>query len=141
MKKFASGLLALTLVLGISTSAFAAVYQEYEPNNSWADANSFYPAHGNQLNGKLDRDNGDSQDRFTFTATQNQKIRFQLTYSKAGGQQFFLKFKNGASTTATKDYVDIDVVAGKEYAFEVYGETFNYDYKKFDYSFYSYILN
>ena len=143
MKKLASGLLALTLVLGISTSAFAAVYPDNEPNNSYKTANPFYPAHGNQINGTLgSKINGvtDSQDYFTFTATANQKLRFQLAYSKAGGQDFRLEFLNGDATTPTKDYIDVDVVAGKTYYFSVAVFTYNYDYNNGNYSVYSYVL-
>ncbi|MGZ0051434.1 hypothetical protein [Brevibacillus gelatini] len=143
MKKLASSLVALILALGFSTSAFAAVYQEYEPNDKWEDANSFYAAHGNQINGKADYYNSDRQDRFTFVATQNQKIRLQLAYSKAGGQVFTLKVRAGGktyTTTPTKDYVDFDIEAGKEYRFEVYGEVFNLDYNNFNYSVYCYVL-
>ncbi|WP_432775674.1 hypothetical protein AAFJ72_21495 [Brevibacillus gelatini] len=139
MKKLASGLVALTLALSFSTSAFAAVYQEYEPNNNWKSANSFYAAHGNQINGKLDRDNNDSQDKFTFIATKTQKIRLQLTYSKAGGQLFTLDC-NGETTTKTKDYIDIDVEAGKQYWFEVYREVSSSENKNYNYSVYCYEL-
>lgn len=138
MKKFASGLIALTLVLGISTSAFAAVYPDNEPNNSKATANPFYPAHGNQINGSL-HPVTDGHDYFAFTAAETKKVRFQLAYSKAGRQEFQLVFVNNGTTTPTKDYIDVNLEAGKNYWFRVEAISFNLDSPtNYNYSLYSY---
>lgn len=143
MKKFATtGLLALTLVLSTSASAFAAVYPDNEPNNRRDDANIFHVADGNQINGKLDRHNGDSQDYFKFTPTVNQKVRFQIAYSKANGQEFTLVLNGNYtySTTRTKDYFDVDLVAGREYNIRVEGQSYDFDNNNFNYSVYTYVL-
>ncbi|AWX58406.1 hypothetical protein AB432_026680 [Brevibacillus brevis] len=140
MKKFATtGLLALTLVLSTSASAFAAVYHDNEPNNNRDSANIFHVADGNQINGKLDRNNGDQQDYYKFTPTVDQKVRFQLAYSKAPKQEFKLILGSN-ETTLTKDYFDVNLVAGREYIFKVEGHSYNYDYNNFNYSVYTYVL-
>ncbi|RAT98456.1 hypothetical protein [Brevibacillus sp. Leaf182] len=140
MKKFATtGLLALTLVLSTSASAFAAVYPDNEPNNRRDDANIFHVADGNQINGKLDRDNGDQQDYFKFTPTVDQKVRFQIAYSKANKQEFKLILGSN-ETTLTKDYFDVNLVAGREYTFKVEGHSYDLDNNNFNYSVYTYVL-
>lgn len=143
MKKFATtGLLALTLVLSTSASAFAAVYPDNEPNNTRDTANVFHVADGNQINGKLDRNNGDQQDYFKFTPAVNQKVRFQIAYSKANSQEFTLVLNSNYSyaTTRTKDYFDVDLVAGKEYNIRVEGVSYDLDNNNFNYSVYTYVL-
>lgn len=148
MKKITSSLIALTLVLGASASAFAsgvstmAIYNEYEPNNSRSEANSFFVAHGNQITGSLgSKTNGtiDHQDIFTFTATANQKVRFQI--AKSSAQDFRLTIDGTTlETTPSKNYVDIDLVAGKQYYFRVEAYAVNYDNPDLTYSVYTYVL-
>ncbi|WP_409175900.1 hypothetical protein [Brevibacillus fortis] len=142
MKKFATtGLLALTLVLSTSASAFAAVYPDNEPNNTKDTANVFHVADGNQINGKLNR-NGDPQDYFKFTPAVNQKVRFQIAYSKANKQEFTLVLNRNYkyATTREKDYFDVDLVAGKEYNLLVEGVSYDLDNNNFNYSVYTYVL-
>ncbi|RNB87666.1 hypothetical protein EDM56_13900 [Brevibacillus fluminis] len=117
MKKFtATSILALTLLLGVSSSAFAATYSDVEPNNTVATASHFAAADGNQITGDLN--GSDPQDYYTFTAQKTQKMRFQISYSKAGGQ--FLRLKVGTSVTSeTIDYVDVNLVAGTTYTIRI----------------------
>ncbi|TKI58733.1 hypothetical protein E8L90_26900 [Brevibacillus antibioticus] len=141
MKKFAAtGLLALTLVLVTSASAFAAVYPDNEPNNSRDTANTFHVADGNQINGNLDRHNGDHQDYFKFTPATNQKVRFQIAYSKANKQEFKLVLLGKDETTLNKDYFDVQLEAGREYTLRVEGHSYDLDNNNFNYSVYTYVL-
>lgn len=145
MKKFtATSLLALTLLLGVSSSAFAATYPDNEPNDTAATANPFYVAHGNQINGILGNTyNGkqDGQDYYTFTTSSvPQKVRFQIAYSKAGGQYYKLRLNAANATTQTKDYFDVNLAANTTYTFRVEAYVINFDETDRTYSVYTYVL-
>jgi hypothetical protein len=114
MKKL---LLALTLSLGVASSAFAAS-SELEPNNSFETANSITV--NSIITGNTGPDN--SEDYFVFVATKTGKVNAELTVANDKGVTLIGAFKSdrtliGSSSQGTP--FQFDVVAGNTYYIKV----------------------
>ncbi|GED16960.1 hypothetical protein [Aneurinibacillus migulanus] len=164
MKKLVSTSLGIVLALSISTGAFAQdapqvseeipaaalnslIYYDTEPNNNITEANPY--SVGNQITGSLgeliNNDYYDVRDVYKFTAHKTEKVRFQLSAPKYGNSYVRMNLEgidNDAheKTTETRNYFDVDLVAGKEYELMLFPVNYSTSLPAFKYNVYSYVI-